>query len=280
MRTFAKRVLMLIASLCVAFTLTLSIQAEAKSKESKPLTATQYIKDENGKWVNDKPSTKYKYDKKGRLVKLIDPKETQTWTYNKRGYVTKHKLYQDGNWVETVTTKYRGNKIKSVTEKDDEETKKSIYYYKGGKLRTIKTYINGRLYFKEKYKYKGKKLIESVERRCKTNKIQERKKYKDNKLYKRILYYSYETYTYTYDKKGNLVEETSKKPDGIIYRIKYTYNKHWDCVKKEYSVDGKILDCSIYTYIYDKNNNILEQYEKYEDASRDEVYEEKIVYTY
>jgi len=89
---------------------------------------------------------------------------------------------------------------------------------------------------------------------------------------KDTIYTSYFWYTYGYNEKGNLSEETQYNSDGaIIYRTRYHYNETGNLIKKqEYNPEG-IYSSVAYQYDEKGNNTAVLIYNSENERSADRI---------
>ncbi len=266
MKNIMKKSLLTAAALGLVFAMIPAGPAQAKSKIYVAGTETEYDKDENGNWVISSVTTNT-YNKKGRLTssvrsryedgkKVEDYSNETKYSYNKKGLTTKIRHYYFGKLDSTTSYKYtKKGKTKSITrEYDDGDTFKSVYTWKGSKIKTIKNYSSGKLTDTEKYSYSGKKI---------------------KKITTTSADGSVETAAYSY-KGSRLTKVTRKYSDGSI-RVS-AYNKKGLPTKATYTdADGSVTTFS-HSYKYYKKNYVKEEISKY-SYSDGYSYEFKTVYS-
>ena len=118
-----------------------------------------------------------------------------------------------------------------------------IYNEKGNKIEENYYNSNGRLIYKNTYKYDEKGNI-----------IEENYYNSNGRLYSKA--------TYKYDEKGNMIEDNFYDSDNgsLIYKNTYKYDEKGNNIEKNnYDSNGR-LD-SKHTYEYDKNNNWTQRIE-------------------
>ena len=117
-----------------------------------------------------------------------------------------------------------------------------IYNEKGNKIEENYYNSNGRLIYKNTYKYDEK-----------GNKIEENYYNSNGRLYSKT--------TYKYDEKGNKIEDYHYDEDGKFnYKYTYKYDEKGNIIEENHYDSNGRLD-SKYTYEYDKNNNWTQRIE-------------------
>ncbi len=213
--------------MCLAFTVTSTVEADAASTKSFKVVSQENFKYTNNYTLNGetkKSSENYKYTytyKNGlnTSVKYGDGKTV--YTRNKKGYVTKA-VYYDKNGKKTsynvYTVKSNGDVKKYVTysyngSKATKESTTTLKYYSKGKIKQRKTVYTDKSYMLSKYDKNGNETL-----------YQHKDSYGSQKS----------TYKNTLDKKGNptKVVETSTNTYGsytykeiVTTTNTYTYNK-------------------------------------------------------
>ena len=222
--------------------------------------------------------TTYRFNDNGHVSEILyddTPTFNYTYKFDKRGNVTQSRRENHDNGEVRATDRYRYNSKGQLVKVTGEGTEydvswgswKLIYKYntKGNKIKVKELYVNRGRKFITTYKYdKYQKVIKIVKidtglnnNRMSTYTYDD----KGNKIEERYYYFETPTgkTTYKYDDKGNNVEGCTYNVEGSLIN-KYTYkydskgNKVEEC---RYGVGDSLINK--YTYKYDSKGNLTEE---------------------
>jgi hypothetical protein len=230
----------------------------------------------------------YRFNDNGHVSEILyndTPTVNYTYKFDKRGNVTQSRRENHDNGEVYATDCYRYNSKGQLVEVTGEGKEyddvwgswKTIYKYntKGNTIKVKELYVDDGRKFITTYKYdKYQKVIKIVaidtginDNRMSTYTYDD----KGNKIEER--YYDFETPTgktiYKYDDKGNKVEECTYDVEGSLIN-KYTYkyddkgNKVEEC---RYDMEGSLIDK--YTYKYNNSGQVVEEAYYYGESLRE-----------